>query len=202
MKKTIKIKSTFLAGAMTLVLIPQIADAEGNLYRYKNSKGILVIEDRIPPAYVTSGYDVLTRQGRVMMTVAAKSAAEDDVDKVELAQQRTEDLFLLRSFSHVEQIESARIRKATVLDREVSVIEKSLQDIRRNKTSIEKQAANRQRSGQKIPEYVFQELDELEEQELEYQNILILKQREVGAINARYRAYVERFTVLRSNSGQ
>jgi len=197
-----KIKPMFIASAIGVLMVTGTIEAASKLYRYKNAEGTLVIEDRIPPENVSKGYEILNRQGRILMTVPAKTQKESDTDDAELALQQAKDQFLLRSFSRVEEIESTRTRKLSLFEREISIIEKNIININQHKQNVEEQAASRQRSGQKVSNELLQELNSLGRQAEESKAMLVLRQQEVDDLNARYNAYIERFKVLRSTLDQ
>ena len=53
------------------VLLPALAGA-GELYRYVNDKGVIVLDRQgVPPEYIGKGYDVLSDQGRVVRLAPA-----------------------------------------------------------------------------------------------------------------------------------
>ena len=59
------------------VLLPALAGA-GELYRYVNDKGVIVLDRQgVPPEYIGKGYDVLSDQGRVVRVVPPAPTAEE-----------------------------------------------------------------------------------------------------------------------------
>ena len=99
----------------------------GNLFRYHNSEGNLVIDHQVPPEYVAKGYEVLSSTGRVVKTVPPHQPVEEEERAVagaaSRADQLKEDQFLLRSYSDVGEVEAAGERRLAQLAREIEIIE-------------------------------------------------------------------------------
>ena len=61
------------------VLLPALAGA-GELYRYVNDKGVIVLDRQgVPPEYIGKGYDVLSDQGRVVRVVPPAPTADSAI---------------------------------------------------------------------------------------------------------------------------
>ena len=81
------------------VLLPALAGA-GELYRYVNDKGVIVLDRQgVPPEYIGKGYDVLSDQGRVVRVVPPAPTAAERQRLQEEKARATSDAQLLRLYS-------------------------------------------------------------------------------------------------------
>jgi ribosomal protein S21 len=143
--------------------------AESHLYRYKDQHDTTVIGLSVPPEFVSKGYDILNRQGRVIQHVApaltpAQIKARDEREKalklkaLQAKQQRIKDEELLRLYSQPD--DAVRILKRKIQDiKDLIALKKSNTYSHQNqKEVLEKKAADLQRSGRKIPDSLLSEI--------------------------------------------
>ena len=116
----------FAAWVSPMVLVVPVA-LSAELYRYQNEDGITVVDWAIPADYVSTGYEVLNESGQVVRVVApakteselekeADAAKRQDAEAAAEAAQLERDTFLLRRYSTVEDIASARDRSLRELE--------------------------------------------------------------------------------------
>ena len=112
-------------------VVPVALSAE--LYRYQNEDGITVVDWAIPADYVSTGYEVLNESGQVVRVVApakteselekeADAAKRQDAEAAAEAAQLERDTFLLRRYSTVEDIASARDRSLRELEIRIAIL--------------------------------------------------------------------------------
>ena len=143
--------------------------AESHLYRYKDQHDTTVIGLSVPPEFVSKGYDILNRQGRVIQHVApaltpAQIKARDEREKalklkaLQAKQQRIKDEELLRLYSQPD--DAVRILKRKIQDiKDLIALKKSnIYSHQNQKEVLEKKAADLQRSGRKIPDSLLSEI--------------------------------------------
>ncbi len=175
----------------------------GRLYRYINSEGVVVIDDKIPPGYAAQGYDILSNTGQLLDTVAPsvpQNAVERALRKKALAAREKEDRFILISYSSVGEIQAAMARKLDQLDREVKGIKTNIKGSTRRIALEQQRAANYQRGGRKVPENVKVTLFELEAEVIKSKSLLALKQEEYDKTEERYLGYIERYSQLKAQA--
>lgn len=143
------------------VLLPVLAGA-GELYRYVNDKGVVVLDRQgVPPEFIAKGYEVLSDQGRVVRVVPpAPTAAERERLQAEKAQ-ASSDAQLLRLYSSVEDVDRARERKLTELDGAVSAARGNLQSLRTQQANLQGQAAEHERAGRVVPESLLVQISNI-----------------------------------------
>jgi len=147
---------------LLLVLLPALAGA-GELYRYVNDKGVIVLDRQgVPPEFIGKGYDVLSDQGRVVRVVPpAPTAAERQRLQAEKAQ-ATSDAQLLRLYSSLDDVDRARERKLTELDGAVGAARGNLQSLRTQQANLQSQAAEQERAGRAVPESLLVQISNIQ----------------------------------------
>jgi len=153
-------------GAMRLplllsVLLPALAGA-GELYRYVNDKGVIVLDRQgVPPEYIGKGYDVLSDQGRVVRVVPPAPTAAERQRLQEEKAQATSDAQLLRLYSSLDDVDRARERKLTELDGAVGAARGNLQSLRTQQANLQGQAAEQERAGRVVPESLLVQISNI-----------------------------------------
>jgi len=171
------------------------------LFRYINGEGVVVIDDKIPPAYVAQGYDILSSTGQLLDTVepsVPQNAVEKALRKKVLAAREKEDRFILISYSSVAEIQAAMARKLDQLDREVKGINTNIKGSKRRIAFEQQRAANYQRGGRAVPKNVTETLFELELEVKKSESLLVLKEEEYEKMEERYQGYIERYRQLKA----
>ena len=120
---------------ITFLLATLVAEAalSAELYRYQNEEGITVVDWAIPSDFVSAGYEVLNESGQVVRIVApvktaielereADAAKRRDAEAAAEAVQLERDTFLLRRYSSVEDIASARNRSLRELEIRIAIL--------------------------------------------------------------------------------
>ncbi len=173
------------------------------LYRYINVEGVVVIDDKIPPGYVSQGYDILSYTGQLLDTVAPsvpQNAVERALRKKALAARVREDRFILISYSSVGEIQAAMARKLDQLDREVKGIKTNIKSSTKRIALEQQRAANYQRGGRQVPKNVKETLFDLEAEVTKSESLLILKEEEYSKTEERYLGYIARYRQLKSQA--
>lgn len=173
------------------------------LFRYINGEGVVVIDDKIPPAYVAQGYDILSSTGQLLDTVepsVPQNAVEKALRKKVLAAREKEDRFILISYSSVAEIQAAMARKLGQLDREIKGINTNIKGSKKRIAFEQQRAANYQRGGRAVPKNVTETLFELELEVKKSESLLELKQEEYEKMEERYLGYIERYRQLKAQT--
>ncbi|MBH2031621.1 MAG: DUF4124 domain-containing protein [Pseudomonas sp.] len=143
------------------VLLPALAGA-GELYRYVNDKGVIVLDRQgVPPEYIGKGYDVLSDQGRVVRVVPPAPTAAERQRLQEEKAQATSDAQLLRLYSSLDDVDRARERKLTELDGAVGAARGNLQSLRTQQANLQGQAAEQERAGRVVPESLLVQISNI-----------------------------------------
>ena len=179
------------------------AYAADKVYRYINDKGVVVIDDNVPPQYARGGYEVLSISGQLLEVVPPqtdKSLAETEAEMQAAQVRKREDQFILANYKSIEEIEQARERKLLQLKRELQLVESNVADTRKQRNEERARAAKYQRAGKSVPSSVIQVLAELDDQERKAEILLTARNKELEGVNVLYDRYKSRFLELTSSS--
>ena len=197
----------FLACALVFALsLPQVADAR-NLYRYKNAEGTVVVNDQVPPEYVSGGYEVLNDLGVVIKVVPRELTDEErevhDARELLEEQARAEeerlrkwDESLLLRYSTVEDIEAARERALRELRIRVNILKSNKRSLKQQVESYQAQAADIERSGREVDLERLQVIEDLQGEIAATDRAIVERQREIEEVSASYQADIDRFEQL------
>lgn len=155
-----------------LVLLGLLATnlAFGDLYRYVDDKGVVVLDRHgVPPQFIGKGYEVLNEQGRVTRVVPPAPTAEERQRLLEAEARATSDVQLLRLYASAEDVERAKIRKLAELDGVIGISRGNLQALRTQQESLQGQAANHERAGREVPEALLVQIGNLNREQASLQ---------------------------------
>ncbi|EAA3799353.1 DUF4124 domain-containing protein, partial [Salmonella enterica subsp. enterica] len=83
--------------------------AAGEYYRYRNDKGVTVLDRLgVPPEYIEKGYQVVDEQGRVVRDVPPAPSLEERKRMIEEKAKAKSDVHLLRMYSEPADVDRAR----------------------------------------------------------------------------------------------
>lgn len=192
-----------------LGLFAMVAEA-GNLYRYRNHEGNLVIDYAVPPQYVANGYEILSESGTVIDVIEPQVDPEDmepeevqrSRSEAEAAQQK-EDEMLLRTYSEIAELEAAMDRKLKQLDREIEIIQSNLEKNEKALDVSRVKAANYQLGGRHVPKALLKNMDSQIHEQRDGENMLVVRQQEYQGTKDRYQGYLDRLKTLKGlNKGK
>jgi hypothetical protein len=167
------------------------------MYRYKNAQGVIVMDSQIPPEYVTKGYDIMSRTGKVLKVVppapvgaAAEKALQERLRNEELA--RT-DVHLRRSYSNVADIDAAKARNLQSLRGNIDILEANLSGVRTRMQAAQSRAASIERSGRAVPDDFLNSIRGLEQEEKDIQAQIKQRQVELQGVSDKFDSDRKRF---------
>ena len=96
-------------------------EAGGYLYRYRNDKGVLVIDSFIPPEYARKGYQLVTRSGQVVQDVPP-AAVDEALDEDENRRRREQEAQMSRRDTELRKLYSSPADAVRLRDRQVDAI--------------------------------------------------------------------------------
>lgn len=177
------------------LLLANIAVAD-ELYRYRDSAGIIVTADTIPPNAVIDGYEVVNKQGTVLEAVQAWQPVEVDQNQIK------QDQYLLASFSHVGEITRLKERKLALLARDIQNLRDSLSSLDVREESLVAEAANVEMAGEEVAVELMQQISQARLDRAEVKKLLVSRETDQHSIEALYRGYEQRFRQLELGSRQ
>lgn len=162
MRKPVAMSVLLLTG---LLLSGLVGAAE--LYRYVNDKGVTVLDRLgVPPEYIGKGYEVLNEQGRVVKVVPPAPSAEEMKHILAERARARSDAQLLRLYSTPEDVDLAKERKLAELDGIISVVKGNLLSLRTQQANLQSQAADHERAGREVPEYLKGQIENLKSEQV------------------------------------
>lgn len=176
------------------------------LYRF-TVDGAVVLKDHVPAEYSHLGYQVLNSQGMVVRTVepaptkeeleqrrAAEAAAK--ARKEAIAEQRRQDLDLLRLYASPADVERARQRKADEIDSYIQLQRRRIVDLEQKLGQAQNAAANFERRGQEVPADLRLEVVQLQNGIRDSENNIRQRQQEMQAMTRDMADQYERVRIL------
>ena len=139
--------------------------AAGAMYRYKNDKGVMVIESSISPEYAAKGYQVLNRSGQVIEEVAPAMAADALQEERRKAEQGVamsrKDAELRKLYSSPQDAERLRDRQIESIALKIDFTRGQLQQLNGKRRAEIEQAARLERKGTPVPASLRETIDRL-----------------------------------------
>jgi hypothetical protein len=182
------------------------------LYRYRNDKGVVVIDDAVPPQFAHNGYEILNTSGQVLEVVPRQLTAEElanlsdeekakrDAKAREEKQQLYDESLLLR-YSDIPDIEAARERGLKELQIRLSIVRGNMMQVKANLEREQQKAADIERSGRKVPDTMRANIDALRKQIELSESDIELRKKEVEDLKAHYQKEIDRFRYLTEVKG-
>ena len=140
------------------------------IYRYKNKDGVTVMDSKIPPEYVSNGYEI------VPPVAQGPEAERLHQEKLQRQEQAKDDLQLRRSYSNVADIDAAKTRNLESLRGNISILQANLASARKRLQDYQSQAAALERSGRPLSDDLLKNINNLTQDEKDIQ--IQIKQRE------------------------
>jgi chromosome segregation ATPase len=192
-----------LVVAATLALAPAAFAAGGGavkLYRYTTDKGVVAIDDHVPPEFAKNGYQVLSPDGRVLETVPRQLTGEEGARKraadAETKRLQDWDKSLLLRYSSVDDIAAARDRALHEIDIRISILRSNLQATKAQVEHEQEKAADIERRGSTVPEAIAKNIDTLKMEVAGIEESIAERVREKDSTNATYQKDIDRFKTL------
>ena len=130
----INMKATRLVMVLCITLSPIFIKA--NIKCWNNDEGIRECGDRIPPKYAQGASEEFSDSGVLLKrNPKAKKINQIDQDQ-QIADRKKADKLLLKMFSNISEIDSARDKKINQIDQEIKLIETRLEKLIENQSKI------------------------------------------------------------------
>ena len=193
--------------AVTLLMALSPGSLAAELYRYVNDEGSTVVDFQVPPEHVKKGYEVVNDKGVVIRVVPRELSEEEQ--KYADAQKRLQeeavaeqlrlkewDEALLLRYSSIEDIEAAEERALRDLRIRVSIIRSNKRSLKQQVENYQAQAAEMERMGREVDVERLQAIEDLQSEIAISDRAIADRQIEIEAVEAAYKADIERFVIL------
>ena len=171
------------------------------LYRYKTDKGVTAVDDHVPPEFVKNGYDVLSKDLRVLETIPRQLSGEEGKRQrqaADAARQTAEwDKRLLLRYSSPADIAEARDRALAEFDVRISILKTNLRSVKAQIEDEQQRAADIERRGQAVPAAVTTNISALKKEIGLTEDSVAQRIKEKEATRQSYERDIERFNSLK-----
>ena len=192
--------SRWALGFLLLLAVSIPTFAASKLYRYTNDRGVVAIDDHVPPEFVKNGYEVLSPDGRVLESVPRQLTGEEGARKraadAEAKHLREWDKNLLLRYSSVDDIAAARDRALREIDVRIGVLRSNLSSTKSQVEREQEKAADIERKGGKVPEAMTTNMEKLKQEAGGIETSIAERQREKDDTRASYQRDIDRFKTL------
>lgn len=170
------------------------------LYRYVNDRGVTVLDSSVPPQYVSRGYEVLDRDGRVKRVVPPAPSPEElraaRIAAEEQQRQRASDETLLRLYASVADLDRAHARQIQQIEGLIATAEAGLMTLRSQRDDIQSRAASQERAGREVDQRLLRQLEDIDAERGRLERQIASNRAEIDAVNAAFSARRERLAQL------
>ena len=170
------------------------------LYRYINDKGVTVLDRSVPPQFVSRGYEVLDRDGRVKQVVPAALSPEQRQAQREAEQarqrQRASDETLLRLYASVADLDRAHSRQVQQIEGLIGTAEAGLLTLRSQRDDVQSRAASQERAGREGDTELLRQLDHIASEQGRLERQIANSRQEIESANSAFASRRERLAQL------
>jgi hypothetical protein len=204
--------------ALTSLLVTAVSAQAAEVFRWVDENGEVHYSETLPPDFKDKGHDVLNERG--IVTDEDLSLTPEVLDEVPDAEQLKElprdssgmkrakqlysdaemqrrmDNFLMLRYRSQQEIEDAMNVEIKQLAYDRRLLETTRESMNKSYRGQIRQAANRQRSGQEVPEQATNEIGNLQQKlEENGRSIASLETREIG-IRSQFQKQLDRYRYL------
>lgn len=204
---TLLLKLLLISGLFMTASAPTWAAAKDGdnkkiFYRYTTNEGRKVVAQTIPPQYIRNGYEMLTLSGEILKVVppAPPEADAERIAKEKKAakEQARNDLELRRTYSSIQDIESAKTRNLQELLNTINILQANLASTKAQLKVQEGHAASIERNGKTVSEDVLKNINTLRGEEKDLNQQIKQRETEYQGAAAKYDQAKERFIEITS----
>ncbi|WP_022960952.1 DUF4124 domain-containing protein [Halopseudomonas pelagia] len=163
---------------------------QAQLYRYVDDKGVTVLGNRVPPEFVSRGYEVLDSNGRVREVIPAAPTREELKANREAreaqARQRQSDTTLLRLYSSQADLDRAHARQLAQIDSLIQSARGEMDGVQDQREALQQRAAVQERAGREVDPQILQDLAHADDETLRLERLIEAKQLEIKEVRANF----------------
>jgi hypothetical protein len=192
-------------GLISLALVALIAvntatAAGAKLYRYSTDKGVIAVDDHVPPEFVKNGYEVLSPDGRVLETVPRQLTGAEGARKrateAEAKRLQEWDKNLLLRYSSTDDIAAARDRALHEIDIRLSILRSNLTSAKAQVEHEQEKAADIERRGGTVPDAIASNIDKLKVEVAGIEDSIAERLKDQKNTQVSFQKDIERFKTL------
>ncbi len=167
------------------------------IYRYKNDKGVTVLDSAIPPEYVSDGYEIMSLGGKVLKVVppalSGDEAERARILRIAREERAKADLELRRNYSNANDIDAAKQRNLKSIKGNLDILEINLTSLRSKLQDAQSRAAAMERGGRTLTPEILANIATLEQEQVNIQEQIKQRQHEYQQVSDKFDADRQRF---------
>ncbi len=202
----VRLRQVLFCGCV-LLLVGGTANA-GSIKCWTNNEGVRECGHTVPPEYSQKRIEILNERGVVVkIKDAAKTEAELKEERrlarlkkeqeQREAERRRQDYILLNTFTTERDLRLSHEGKLDVINGLIEISQGNIRNLQGKLAKIQKKIANYERTGDKAPDTLFDEMDNLKSQIRSKNEFIKEKKHAIEEINRKFEADLKRFRELK-----
>lgn len=198
------IKSRFIV-ASAVLCTAFCLNAEAKLYKWVDEKGVTHYGETLPPEYANRDTKLLEK-GRVTERKETfdadklNSTKKETVSDKAVIEARRHDEALLNSYSNEKEIDLARDRNLSQIEARIDSYNTLINSAKESLADLHRESDARTKSGRKVPQSLADDIAAGEARMNDLQINLVINQKEMEAVKARYEADKIHYRELKGRS--
>ena len=201
---------SYVGCLVTVLLLGSVGGAvAGQLYRYRDQNGELVVNSVLPPEAAQGGYDILSDSSmRLQKRVEPRLTPEQLAEQERLKQvaereaelqreQAAQDHTLLATYTTVDDLSKAREVKIEAVRAGMAVSELSLVNAQQTLSARIERAAEYERDGKAVPPPIGAKITQTRDSIARHEANLVRGRTQIDEIRSDFAGQIERFKKLK-----
>jgi hypothetical protein len=167
------------------------------IYRYKNSDGVLVMDNKIPAEYSGKGYEIVSITGKVIKVVppslTKEEAEKQKAEKIAKEERLKADIDLKRSYSAVSDIDAAKERNLASLQANLAILRANFESTKQELARETSRAASLERSGRQVNKDILSKIESLQKKENDMMQQIKQRENELKIVSDKFDQDRKRF---------
>ena len=142
-----------------------------NIMCWQNKQKVRECGETVPPEYAQQRIEVLNDQGIIIKVIHARKTRAQLAQEEQQAQKqaaenerRRQDIILLKTYTSEQEMQASRDKKLTTIDGNISIVNGNIRILTGSLEHLQKQAANHERSGSKVPAQLLNDITSTKKQ--------------------------------------
>ena len=172
---------------------------------WKNKDNVRECGQAVPQEYSQQRIEVINSKGIVIKVIPAKEELDEirrqkelkKVEDLKKAAKRRKDLILLQTYTTEDDIMLARKQNLQAIDSIIDLTNSNTKVLKNDLTEREKNAADYERNGEKVPDDLLKEMENLKRQIKDNEDFIEKKKVAKEATNTKFDSDLKRFRDLK-----
>lgn len=198
-----------LSALSLLVFLQPVANAAPKIKCWDNKDGVRECGAMVPPEYSQQRVEVVNDKGQIIKVIpraltpseleAAKQAKlERQEQERRQIEKKRQDLVLLRTFTTERDLELSRKSKVDAIKGIIDITSSNTRTLQKNMQELQKKAADYERSGEKAPKSLVEDMMSLKDQIKDNENFVAKKQQAIIELEKKYDNDLQRYRELKN----